>query len=146
MHKGEEKRRCTRFELPGAVLSFREYRRLLGKKVFDQICCPILDISRGGVRFLTNLHLKFKKKVLMEILCSEEDAPLELKGRVRWISFNVGRSYKFQVGVEFYPYGQKKDQNDPRYLAKIISLEEKTLSESEAEKEEPGPGELGPAN
>jgi hypothetical protein len=126
----------VRFELPGAVLSFRERKRLSAKKVFDQICCPILDMSRGGVRFLTNLHLKFKKKVLLEILFREGDTPLLLKGRVRWISFNVGRSYKFQVGVEFDPYGQKKDQNDPSNLAKIISLEEKILSGSGVKEDE----------
>jgi hypothetical protein len=55
---------------------------------------------------------------------------------VRWISFNVGRSYKFQVGVEFDPYGQKKDQNDPSNLAKIISLEEKILSGSGVKEDE----------
>jgi hypothetical protein len=131
--KGIERRLCQRFKIPGATASYRKERLLSAQVGFDEEFCPVLDISRGGVRFLTQKALKYKSKVTLQISIPGERVPLNLKGRVRWSSFNPGKSYKYQAGVQFNPYGEEKNQNYPGTLVKIIALEQKFI--------EPGSGE-----
>jgi Tfp pilus assembly protein PilZ len=131
--KGIERRLCQRFKIPGATISYRKEKLLSTQVGFDEEFCPVLDISRGGVRFLTQKPLKFKSKVVLQISIPGERIPLNLKGRVRWSSFNPGKSYKYQAGVQFNPYGEEKNQNYPGALVKIIALEQKFI--------EPGNGE-----
>ena len=47
--------------------------------------------------------------------------------RVRWSTFNAGKSYKYQAGVQFNPYGMEKNQNVPQVLTKIVALEQKFI-------------------
>lgn len=56
-----------------------------------------------------------------------ERAPLFLLGRVRWSSTNDNKLFPYQAGIQFNTYGEKKDQNYPGNLVKIISLEQKFI-------------------
>lgn len=125
--KGIERRLCQRFKIPGATLSYRRERFLASERRFVEEFCPVLDVSRGGVRFLTQKPLKFKSKVALQISVPGERLPLNLRGRVRWSTFNAGKSYKYQAGIQFNPYGEEKTQNYPGVLVKIIALEQKFL-------------------
>jgi len=121
--KGMERRLCQRFKIAGATVSYRRNKLFSPKARIDEEFCPVLDLSRGGVRFLTQKPLKFKSKIVLQLSIPGERAPLDLKGRVRWSTFNAGQSYKFQAGVQFNPYGLEKDQNPPQTLTKIVGLE-----------------------
>jgi len=123
--KEVERRLCQRFKIPGATVSYRKASLFSPKTRVDEEFCPVLDISRGGVRFLTQKPLKFKSKIVVQLSIPGERAPLDLKGRVRWSTFNAGKSYKYQAGVQFNPYGLEKDQNVPQTLTKIVALESK---------------------
>jgi hypothetical protein len=125
--KGIERRLCQRFKIPGATVSYQRERWLFPPKGFEQEFCPVLDISRGGVRFLTQKPLKFKAWIVIQISIPGERIPLTLRGHVRWSSFNPGKSYKYQAGVQFNAYGEKKGQNYPGALVKIIALEQKFI-------------------
>jgi hypothetical protein len=125
--KGIERRVCRRFKIPGSTVSYKRERRLFAPKGFEQEFCPVMDISRGGVRFLTQKPLKYKAKVELQIAIPGERIPLTLRGHVRWSAFNAGKSYKFQTGVQFNAYGEKKGQNYPGSLVKIIALEQKFI-------------------
>jgi len=131
--KGIERRLCRRFKVPGATISYTRQKLLFSNKGFDEEFCPVLDISRGGVRFLTQKPLKFKAEVVLQISIPGERIPLSLKGHIRWSSFNPGKSYKYQAGVQFNTYGEKKDQNYPGSLVKIIALEQKFIEPDEAD-------------
>jgi len=131
--KGIERRLCQRFRIPGATISYTRQKLFFPPKGFDEEFCPVLDISRGGVRFLTQKSLKFKAKVILQISIPGERIPLNLKGHIRWSSFNPGKSYKYQAGVQFNAYGEKKDQNYPGSLVKIIALEQKFIAPDEAD-------------
>ncbi len=131
--KGIERRLCQRFKVPGATLSYRRETLFSPENRYAEEFCPVLDVSRGGVRFLTQKALKFKSKVALQISIPGERVPLNLRGRVRWSSFNAGKSYKYQAGVQFNPYGEEKGQNYPGALVKIIALEQKFLEEAAAE-------------
>ncbi len=137
--KGIERRLCQRFKVPGATLSYRRERLFASEGRYAEEFCPVLDVSRGGVRFLTQKSLKFKSKVALQISIPGERVPLNLRGRVRWSSFNAGKSYKYQAGVQFNPYGEEKGQNYPGALVKIIALEQTFLEEAAAEdRDKPG--------
>ncbi|MGD9346092.1 MAG: PilZ domain-containing protein [Candidatus Aminicenantes bacterium] len=124
-YTGIERRTCIRFEIPGATLSYKKDKALLPESKYGEEFCPILDISRGGLRFLTQENLKINSNVTLKISLPGERVPLVMKGQVRWSAINAGKSYKYQVGVQFNPYGEKKGQNYPGALVKIIALEQK---------------------
>jgi len=125
-NKSIERRTCFRFEIPGATISYKLDKILSsphGK--YGEEFCPILDISRGGMRFVSQKSFKINTKINIKISIPGERAPMTLKGRVRWSAANPGKSYKYQIGVQFNPYGEKKGQNYPGSLVKIIALEQK---------------------
>jgi len=123
--KSIERRLCLRFKLPGATVSIKKIGLFGGRKKVIEDFCPVLDMSRGGIRFLTQKLLPFRSRVEVQLCAPGESVPLRLIGRVIWASFNPGKSYKFQAGIKFNPYGQEKNHNDPSVLTKIMSLEEK---------------------
>jgi len=134
--RGLERRACQRFKIPGATASYAKGKFGLSKKgEFIEEFCPVVDISRGGIQFLTLKPLKNNAKLTLKIAIPGERVPLTLKGEVRWSAPNPGKSYKYQVGIQFYPYGEKEDQNYPGNLVKIIALEQKFLEQAESAKE-----------
>jgi Tfp pilus assembly protein PilZ len=137
--KEVERRLCQRFKIPGATVSYRKASLFSSKARIDEEFCPVLDLSRGGVRFLTQKPLKFKSKIVLQLSIPGERIPLDFKGRVRWSTFNAGKSYKYQAGVQFNPYGLEKDQNVPQTLTRIVALESKFVEPEPAA----GPAKTG---
>lgn len=131
-HKGPERRACIRFKIPGATVSHKGEKLFFSSSSYGEEFCPVLDISRGGLRFLCQKPMKMDNKIRLKIALPGEKIPLILKGKVRWSAPNPGKSYKYQVGVQFDPYGEKSGQNYPGALVKIISLEQKFTSPEES--------------
>jgi Tfp pilus assembly protein PilZ len=140
--KEVERRLCQRFKIPGATISYRKEGLFSSRARTDEEFCPVIDLSRGGIRFLTQKPLKFKSRIFLQLSIPGERVPIDLRGRVRWSTFNAGKSYKYQAGVQFYPYGLEKGQNVPQTLIKIVALETKFV-EPEAPAAPPKAGELG---
>jgi hypothetical protein len=134
-----ERRSCVRFKIPGATVNYQR-KSLLAKPGYIEEFCPMLDISRGGIRFLTQKTLKPDSAVTVRISVPGERIPFTMKGIVKWSSPSEGKSYPFQVGVQFNPYGMDKDQNLPQNMVKIMALEqkfaEKESGPSDQEKDE----------
>jgi hypothetical protein len=124
-YEGIERRTCIRFEIPGATVSYKVKKPLLTKSSSGEEFCPTIDLSRGGLRFLSQDELKIGTPILLKISIPGERVPLELHGQVRWVTPNTGLSYNYQIGAQFNPYGEKKGQNYPGSLVKIIALEQK---------------------
>lgn len=125
VYKGIERRKCARFEIPGATVSYKKISLFPSKKEFYEDYLPVLNINRGGILFLNQKHLNTNKKISLKISIPDEGDSLVLMGRVRWAALNVGMSYKYQIGIQFNPYGNKKGENSPQALEKIIALEKK---------------------
>ena len=111
------KRTCIRFAIPGATIRY-EF------KDYAEEFSPLVDISRGGAKFLGKYPLEINADITLKISVPGERIPLTLHGKVRWISIIEGKD-QYQVGVQFNPYGEKERQNYPGNLVKIISLEQK---------------------
>lgn len=133
-----ERRTCIRFKIPGATVNYQR-KSLFPRSGFIEEFCPVLDISRGGVRFLTQKVLKPDTEVTLRISVPGERIPFSLKGVVKWSSPSEGKSYQFQVGVQFNPYGMDKDQNLPQTMVKIMALEQKFAEKPKTSGEPSGP-------
>lgn len=131
----QERRACIRFKIPGATVNyFTIPSSPFSRSKLEEAFCPLYDISRGGVRFLSQREIPLESHLELEIKIPGESVPLKMKGRVRWIAPFQEKNYYFQIGVQFFPYGEEKEQNYPGNLVKIIALEQKFA-------EKPGSGE-----
>ncbi len=130
-----ERRSCVRFKIPGATVSYQK-KSLFPKPGYIEEFCPVADISRGGIRFLTQKWVKPDTEISLKISVPGERIPFVMKGVVKWALPSEGKSYKFQLGVQFYPYGDKKEENLPQNMVKIMALEQKFI---EKKKEDEGP-------
>ncbi|NIM91701.1 MAG: PilZ domain-containing protein [Candidatus Aminicenantes bacterium] len=120
-----ENRACVRFEVPGATVIYQEKKLFSAQEKDEEEFWPVLDMSRGGFRFLCQKPLKSNTRAYLKISIPGESAPMNLTGQVRWTSFNPGKSYKYQIGVQFNPYGEESGQNSPENLERLIALENK---------------------
>jgi Tfp pilus assembly protein PilZ len=132
-----ERRTCIRFKIPGATVNYQR-KSLLPKPSFMEEFCPVMDISRGGIRFLTQKVVKPDTEVTLRISVPGERIPFTMKGIVKWSAPSEGKSYQFQVGVQFHAYGMDKDQNLPQTMVKIMALEQKFADKVKAGEEPSG--------
>ena len=125
--KDTEKRECIRFEIPGATVSY-EFKEHIEE------FSPVIDISRGGVKFQTKKPTDINAEIELKLSVPGEKVPLILHGKVRWISF-IEEKEQYYIGIQFNPYGEKKGENYPGNLVKIIALEQKYATKDKAKTE-----------
>ena len=124
-----EKRKCIRFELPGSTLSYKLNKDSFLQDVYTEEFCPVSNISRGGIHFLSKITPKLGSDIKLKIAIPGELVPMSIKGKVRWVGRFGGANYSIQIGVQFNPYGDENpEQNYPGVLVKIIALEQKFAS------------------
>lgn len=112
-----EKRTCIRFQIPGATVSYQF-------KEHVEEFSPLVDISRGGLKFIGKKPPEIHTEVTLNISIPGETIPLTLHGKVQWISYVEAKDQYF-IGVQFNPYGEKQGENYPGNMVKIIALEQK---------------------
>jgi len=115
--EGIEKRTCIRFQIPGATVSYQF-------KEHVEEFSPLVDISRGGLKFIGKKPPEINTEVTLNISIPGERIPLTMKGKVQWISYVEAKDQYF-IGVQFNPYGEKQGENYPGNMVKIIALEQK---------------------
>jgi len=128
VYKGINRRACKRIKIEGATITYKEGRFFFSKKQYVEEFYPVVEISRGGVRFLGKKLFAISSKVSIKISIPEESSPLILRGRIRWTSLNPAMSYKYQIGIQFDPFAWKKGCNHPEVLEKIMKLEQKFIA------------------
>jgi len=137
--EGLEKRGCARFRIPGATTAYKKDKSLFHRNlVYAGEFLPVLDISRGGIRFLATENIPLDTRLHLRIQAPGDQSPLKIDGVVRWAAPNIGQSFKYQIGVQFFPYGEKKGMNYPGTLVKIIAFEQKFLDNSSIISEDTG--------
>jgi hypothetical protein len=129
-----EKRLCPRFGIPGAAVSYGKLKAFGRRTDPLESSCLVVDLSRGGIRFLTREALSLGAKVFLELAHSGNKAPVPFTGTVRWVAEYPGEKFHYTVGVQFHPYGDSKKYNPAGNLDEIIDLEHKYLA-GEANKE-----------
>lgn len=118
-----EKRACPRFSIPGGVVSYGKIG-LFGRRTgWVERSCLVVDLSRGGVRFLTRESPVLRTKLFLELSWPNEKEPLTLMGTVRWMAEYSGDQFRYYAGVQFRPYARGKKFNPVEVLDRIIGLE-----------------------
>ena len=127
----KEKRECKRFRVPDATLVYKVDKFLFSDKAYSERAYPIIDLSKGGLRFMCDRSFRKNTKLSMKISIPGEKAPMTLKGRVIWCMFSPVMGNKYQIGIQLETYGKGKHMNDPRNLEKISDLEKEYLGKEE---------------
>ncbi len=101
-----------------------KYKHDLGFTMFSQYkeSGDLLDISKSGAGFLITKPLNLQDLIKVKILIPGEQS-LVLRGQVRWIGAEKV-SGKQRVGMQFAPYGNRRDYNSPNKLARLSRLSE----------------------
>lgn len=128
MQEGIDLRTGLRFKIPGAIVDYRT-RKLIPIKRVREDSCPVVDISRGGILFAASRSPKIKTKMSLKLSFPEETKPLFLKGQVTWMAESRKEDYPYELAVRFISYGERKGQNPPAALIRIITLEKKYASQ-----------------
>ena len=131
-YQGDDRRAYKRIKTPGVTVSYKQEKFFSSKKQYGEELHAVVDISRGGMRFMGHRLFTTASNISLKIFIPAENSPLILKGRVRWTSLNPTTIFKSQVGVQFNPFGIKKGHNHPEILEKIIELEKKFLIDDKA--------------
>jgi len=131
-HKEAERRACGRFVVPGTTVYYKEDSYFFSKKYTDDFY-PVLDISLGGLRYLGQNPLKENAEVSLKITIPGGESAMIMKGKVKWVSPNIETSYKYLIGIQFEPYGRKKNHNNPENLKRLEFLEQKFMSPADRE-------------
>jgi len=122
------RRTARRFEIPGAVLTYDLENTSAPEASSEKTVCPLIDISRGGLRFISRHKLEITSPIQVKVAIPGGHVPLIFKGRVRWSSPQNGDQLRYQTGVEFNSYGEDQDQNFPGTLVKVVALEQRYRS------------------
>ena len=120
-----ERRISERFKLQNAAVSYSLKKGIFFKKTYDEKY-PVIEISRGGIRFYDEKPLKIDKEVVLKLYLPNLDDPLNLKGKVVWTSFSEDSDYKYQNGIQFFPFGPEQGFNPLDALDRIIKIEKET--------------------
>ena len=114
-----EKRTCQRFTIPGGAVSVEKSGFLANLRKSSDKSFPLVDISQGGLRFLAEGEVPINTKLHLIVSAPDETDSLHISGLVKWIIPQPESGSVFQVGVQFLPYGVKREENNPSNLLKI---------------------------
>jgi len=100
--KSSERRRHSRFEVEECQATlYREGLLSVFGVSKSNRARAALDLSEGGVRFLTHERLPIGTKVRMIIQMEKYQDQIEASGEVRWCYQSVKKTEDFYVGVQF---------------------------------------------
>jgi hypothetical protein len=115
-----ERRRCKRFEIPGAEGRYKKTGLLSLFKGFSRPY-RVVNISKGGLALACEEKFRPNDEVIIRLIVPNE-TPLNLRARVRWQGRPVGRMDTI-VGVEFKPFGSPRGSNSLEALDVLTRLE-----------------------
>ena len=132
---GKERRRHKRYSIKGLRSRLRKSRLLGFSSEPTSEEYPCLDISQGGLQFITKKALQLKSHLLLDITTPFlRSDPIRTKARVAWskslggLSFyvagvrfvSVGKSERARLKVLIERAGQDKDKIPQRIRVKMI--------------------------
>jgi len=121
----DKQRENPRFEVTGATLQYERPKLFTGTESVVEEDCPVIDMSRGGVRFLANTLLSTGMQVNLRIGRPDDSDVAVLRGQVRW-AFRDRGAYRYRIGVQFAPFGSEAGCNTPATLATLEGWESRS--------------------
>jgi len=115
MPEPSHKRVHSRFEVPGAFISYKE------------AICNLVSLGKGGLAFSTENHFRPGRKLSVLLTYSVKQAPIQLHGRVVYCISKPGRSNRYTVGISFAPFSAGRGNNSPESYEVIQRLEDTNI-------------------
>ncbi len=116
-----KKRTCRRFVIPGTTISYKEKKLFSFQKNYNDDYLPVLDLSKGGAKFLSHQKLTPGKDIKIQLRIPGYDKIWSILAQIRWINKNPEQSYPYQIGISFHSFGTKKGKN-PIELLNFLSM------------------------
>ena len=118
-------RKCRRFNIPGAVVTYKwkGFLRSWTEYLDDRL--PVLDMSRGGMRIFLHQRLREGTRMSCLVFLPGKQEPIDFKARLKWMLPAGVKSYPYEAGIQFNPYGSGSDHNPPALLDEMADLEER---------------------
>jgi hypothetical protein len=120
-----KKRNCERYIISGTTLFYKYRSSFFKKHKYSHDYFPVINISKGGAKFLCNNRLKAGKSLIIKVNIPGIETKPEIMASVKWISKNPEESYKYQTGIAFNSYGDGKNENSQKVLDLLETLEKK---------------------
>ncbi len=114
-----EKRGLPRLAIDDATVRFKN----LAASMFWSRLSPhsqLHNLSKSGLSFSTKFPVKLGNKLLLKLCFANGDC-CSLKGIVKWVN-EYPDIEVYRVGVQFLPFGQHKEYNDPQSLEFLRKL------------------------
>ena len=119
---GSNKRKCRRFDIPGAEGRYKKKDLLVAFKGFSDLHY-VVDISKGGMSFYSDKKFSKGKKLIVQIVVSDEIL-LTLNAVVRRQEKIIGSS-EVMVGVQFLAFNDEEGYNTEESLNILRELDRK---------------------
>ena len=118
-----DRRFFTRIEVPGTKI---QYKKVGSTKLFTALSKPgeLKNISKSGLAFFAMEQLQSGDRLLLKVQFPD-GKKLRLLGRIRWQD-EYDDIEKFEVGVQFAPFGTRSEYNslkDWDYLKSLKGLD-----------------------
>ncbi len=118
-----KKRSCRRFVIPGTTLSYKEKKWFSFRKAYNDDYLPVLDLSRGGAKFLSHTKLIPGTDIKIRLRIPGYDKIWSILAQIRWINKNPEQSYPYQIGISFHSFGTRKNKNPIELLNFLSKIE-----------------------
>jgi hypothetical protein len=112
-----------RILIPKATVRYRIFGFWRRKTDFSNQC-PLVDVSRDGLAFLSDLAQKPREKILLLLRIPTEPDALQIRGHVVYSVATGIIGYRHRIGVRFFPFAEKRGCNSPKALDVLVKLEE----------------------
>ncbi len=86
--------------------------------------CPLVDLSRDGLAFLTDHAPMPEKQISMLLRFPGGEEISRLKGRVIYAVATGIAGYRYRVGVQFLPFVDRRGCNAIKVLDLLVNLEQ----------------------
>ncbi len=118
-----KKRSCERFNIPGTTLHYREKPVFFFAGKYSVDYYPVVNLSKGGARFLCHQRLSPGRQITIKLNIPHMDQAFEILASVKWISKNPEQSYRYQTGIGFNSYGERRGENSREILSLLEGIE-----------------------
>ena len=116
-----ERRRCERFNIPGAYVRHTKIWLLGSLKILSEPY-PLLNLSKGGMNFISEEKLRIDEKMMVQLIVPREK-PLSLRVQVRWKEQRNSNESNM-LGVQFAPFGSRRGWNSDESFNVLKRLDE----------------------
>ncbi len=118
----EKQRTQPRIIIPKTAVKYHIRSFWIHNRHFSNLC-PLIDLSSGGLAFLTDNALKIGICLSMLLKLAGEEEMLQLEGHVVYVVATGIAGYRYRIGIKFLPFNDRRGFNTLKALNLLKRLE-----------------------